>query len=453
MKLLVKELQLGYAELGDMELSSDEQHLALALDCSNGREVFTIFLLEITDVNHARWLDRQLKVHRAWAEAMVRSEQSIYTSPVPVLSAHRSPTTPTGRSSGTNTMKKTCKKHAVTQSLSSLSLALLPKTFTPTKSSTKMAEPAHKIARRIDAFDALDEVLWISPTSLLYLGTDEKMRAHLIYHDLNSPVHAEQTDIICYEELDEAFCVSSLFFSVDGRFAMFTVCSNSYSEVHVIPCDAGVEKCVSGVPVFPTTANDKGEGLQNNTCAVHCFADRNFCMDYDIDHHRSLFGEGVDAWVVTATKSSKGLGKFRVAYVLDEDEKACCKDAVGGGNRTLSDPSCWQPLFAYDTCIEVEDIECMRDYLLLSVGRAASSTVLLLPVRVLWDRWRDCHGRNMPSLFLQDDTVDLRQVASRPFHSSDEVRFSFAQLLQEQRLKKDNNSNEEKEKKDMSLMS
>ncbi|RNF10484.1 putative oligopeptidase B, putative,serine peptidase, clan SC, family S9A-like protein [Trypanosoma rangeli] len=327
MNLLMKELRLGYVELGDLEVSSDGQRLALTLDCSNGKELFTIFLLDITDVNYVQWLNGRSEMHRAWVEVVMRSDRSIYASPVSILPTHRSPTTPTGSSSSSGASGGTSrvggsahamrrnmeKKHALTSStpLSFTSLSTTTPTTVSATASTQRGEPAHKILRRIEVFDAADEVLWLSPTSLLYLGVDGKMRScRVIYHDLTAPVNAEQADIICYEEADEAFWVSSLCFSADGRFAMFTVASGSCTEVYVIPCEAGVERCVNGVPVAHTAAKAEGEEFHINKCAVHCFADRHSGMDYDVDHHDSLFRGGPGSVGGDDDKCPAGTGRL-----------------------------------------------------------------------------------------------------------------------------------------------
>ncbi|KEG07945.1 putative oligopeptidase B, putative,serine peptidase, clan SC, family S9A-like protein [Trypanosoma grayi] len=419
--LLVKELRLGYVELGEMEVSPDETQLAVALDCSNGKEIYTIFVLDIIDVNYGRWLEEQSELHRSWAAAMLRSKQSIYASPTSALPPQRSPTTPSGarwKGGGTannnnnnNGSSSSSGRRRGNDNSGSVTSAFQAAAASPTtRTQTQQVAPKHKITRRIDVFDAGGEVLWLNPTALLYVGLDGKMRScRIIYHDLTALVQAEEADIICYEERDEAFWVGSLCFSADERFAMFSVASGSCAEAYVIPCDARSRRRVSGVPVVRVAVDDddsKGdesdhknhgsngaEKKNSDHCAVYCFAERTSHVDHDIDHHESLFGDGVGAWVVVTTNAPPGPENFRVAYVLDDDVAL-----RGDGGQTLSTVLQWRALFAYDPDISVEGVDFLRDYLLINVRRAAFATELLLPVRTLWKRWRDGSGGRMQPL-------------------------------------------------------
>ncbi|CBH11441.1 Serine peptidase, Clan SC, Family S9A, putative [Trypanosoma brucei gambiense DAL972] len=486
LNLFARELRLDYVELGDMEVSPDEQQLAVTVDCSSGREVFTIFIVEITNVNYEQWLHQHSELGRAWAAAMAQSKLSIYNSPTSALPRYSSSKSFSAADDYTfRTSRKSVSTGDIVDAFQSApsssqftsgaggvsvggsergstnaSVTSADAFFAASAFSRKPA-PSHKVKRRIDVFDATDEVLWLSSTTLLYLGLDSRMRSHrVIFHDLTADEDSPHSDVICYEEPNEAFWVSSLCYSADDRFAMFTTSSSGSTQVYVMPCDEGKKRWVSGVPVVhcgfasggdsddirsnggPTCSTSRTTSIHTTrsnadfvggghaSAAVHRFTDRAEDVDLDLDHHSSLFGEAIGAWVIVITSLKRGSGHWRVAYVLDD--KMLWDESQ---NLSLCESTMWQTLFTYDPQIFVEGVECWRDYLLLSVRQAASSTVLLLPVRKLWSHWldnRDSGSSCLPPLSVRHDALDLRAVVCYPLVSVSNVCFSVEKFYQMQ---------------------
>ncbi|KAG8348875.1 putative prolyl oligopeptidase [Trypanosoma vivax] len=485
LNLFALEQKLEYVELGDMDISPNGLQLAVSIDCSNGREVYTIFVLDIVNVNYIQWLQQYSSLGRAWATTMAQSSFSIYQSPTSALvkdfnlKKTRVPGSKSTHVAGLLTERfgscdgegdsgpcchdsphekdasKNTLKDSTDVSCPSCPFPSYAETHTAAFSSRRRkAPPSHKISRRVDVFDVADEVLWLSDTSFLYLALDERMRSHrVIFHDLTKPLDSTKSDIICYEEPDEAYWVSSLCFSADEQYVLFTTSSGSATEVYVGPCDAGVKRRVSGVPIVAgwpeeedsestswsrtvpsmcesssssaSSLSSTRESTARQRVTMFRFTSRAPQIEYDIDHHSSLFGETVGAWLVTLSGAPQEGINYSIGYVLDQD-------IVWDRHSTTSlcATSQWQPLFAYDPCISVEGVECTRDYLLFSVRRAASSTVLLLPVKTLWKRLSGVHTSNwsvVQPMSLRNDTFDLSCIACSPLGNLEEVCIPLAE--------------------------
>lgn len=127
LNLLRHTLRLDFIELGELAISPDESQLAVTLDCSEGREVFTLFVMRIRDVRYDDWVQHGASsVHRAWAEQRIHAGASIYGSPTAPSPPRRT------RRSG--------------------DLAAAVKTITTTRamSSCGSSPPRHAIRHRID---------------------------------------------------------------------------------------------------------------------------------------------------------------------------------------------------------------------------------------------------------------------------------------------------------------
>lgn len=146
--------------------------------------------------------------------------------------------------------------------------------------------PRHRLLHRIEKYKMSYEVIWGSPTCVLYVGLDALMRSYqVIYHDLTvtedaascptlprtkkttaasastltvsdtsgsglrvekkckpkkgSPTSTDKKSatILCYEEKDEGFWVGSLTTTSDQRYLMFETGSSECSEWYVSPLE------------------------------------------------------------------------------------------------------------------------------------------------------------------------------------------------------------------------
>lgn len=157
--------------------------------------------------------------------------------------------------------------------------------------------PRHHVVYCIKQFQMDSEVMWATPTSVLYLGLDDSMRPYqLIHHDLQrkasamttttpsggllsekkglknskkdlSPCDDPSATVVCYEEKDEAFWVGSLIRTSDHQYFMFRTSSSESFEWFVSPllqCHIPAARSTTGEassavhsfsPLWPTSSS------------------------------------------------------------------------------------------------------------------------------------------------------------------------------------------------------
>lgn len=544
LNLLAQELGLDYIELGDLDVSPDESQVAVAVDCSQGKEIFTLFVLPIDNVNYAQWLrTSSMPMQRAWAQQLLETGQSPYTSPTPsaMQSTPVFPRSPSGYTSRSTTHARWPRSTAGTSKSSSLQSSpssagpvapagssdpsastcggggAVSSPFSSSASlqrshSTAVPPPRHRVLHRISMFDLSNEVLWVSDSCVLYLGLDDKLRPYqLVHHDLRYADDDAAATVVCYEEEDEAFWVGSLGFSADEAYVLFSSASSDVSEWYgcrtVRREPAMKEDKRGGTDSSFTLMEGGGGGVANEAtaqsrCGAHAYGchrqlngipltasgqdglsagaadvDRHgksiaaldrvpvFCLaarqaspprEYDADHHCCLLGPGVSGggesdgavggggWILTSNE--QGCTNFAVFVVPDsemrkaeqsqqvkEEERSDGSALTGGettethgeGSMKLSTyPARWWPLFAYDPAVKVEGVECFHDFLLISVRRTGSPTVLWCPLTRVWEWWASVSADGK----VVAPTVDGSTTSETPLCDSD-AAISLSELI------------------------
>lgn len=184
----------------------------------------------------------------------------------------------------------------------------LPLSSTVPTSVAPFLPPHHHVVYRIQQFKMDGEVMWATPTSVLYLGLDDSMRPYqLIHHDLQqktsaptttrspkgllsvekdlkssknhpSPSDDSSSTVVCYEEKDEAFWVGSLIHTSDHQYFMFRTSSSECFEWYVSPLQQcripiernNTEKGSSAVHAFPPLSLPTPSSSFAFGASVHC---------------------------------------------------------------------------------------------------------------------------------------------------------------------------------------
>ncbi|EPY30771.1 prolyl oligopeptidase [Angomonas deanei] len=437
--LFAKEQNLKFVDMGSFAISPDERSVAAMMDCSNGREVFTCFIVEIGGtVNFAQWLQRSASpAERSWASQMEAAGKSIYEElNQKNFSTHYSespqsskPNTPVTLSPSVGSPCSEIRK-------------------TPTDQGGDWQQsakrPSHNIRYKLDLFDMSDDVFWLSNDTLLYFALDTKMRPfQLVCHDLtveaqNEPQSESPADptLICYEETDEKFWLSSLSFTADDAFLLFSSSSTDVSEWFVIPTSVFTNPLSEERPVtecIPVVRHEEGEVVSLDTCRERKqmlpFLKRMtepFDRDYDVDHHRSILrapsvttsSPSDGAWIITSDYASsspdtklKNMAVFlapdeRINYHLFNSESLTDK-------ALLPDDTALVPLFAYDPLVKVDDVDMNEHFLLLSVRKNGSPTSLFCSTETVRRWWSETQGREpIPLSALTDLSLVLRSALS-----------------------------------------
>eukprot|EP00796_Vickermania_ingenoplastis_P008286 gene8286-5805_t len=434
--LLLKELRVETLELGDLDISPDHTKVALMVDLTSGKEVHTLLIIQIKDINYRCWLHAHAPaaISQYWAN-QARGDESMYDV-LEISSPHGSPITPMGSSSGSrktlfgpvSSMTKRGNQPTKARANSSKELS----SSSSREERDLLPLPKHKILHRIDQFEMGAEVCWANDTAVLYLGLDDAMRPYqLVYHDLNTtPDDNPLATVVCYEEQDEAFWIGSLCTTADERFFLFQSASSDTTEWFVAPMtpreprDAlGQATELIGVPLVPSAVLASGNGEEGGAdgrplAAVTCARPRHArdelgqSIEYDLEHHEALLGPSLGAWVVRS--NCGGRSNFAL-WCLPEREgadSAGLETAAGSLSR-------WIPLLAYDPMIKVESVDCLRELLLVSVRRHGIATTLLCPVVLVW-RWWGAQQRGDDRVVeplaldqLLDTSALLRPIAAR----------------------------------------
>lgn len=426
--LLAKELGADALELGDVEMSPDHSKVAVMVDLTNGKEVYTLFVLQVRNVNYMKWLKEDAP--RSWSQPAMKGlgrEESIYhlldrTDILPP-SVGGSPTTASNYNKMRSRLRcSDTKKRAF---------------FSPnTKSSDAnftnvIAPPSHCVLHRIEQFEMGPDVVWATNTTLLYCGLDEAMRPYqLIFHDLQTlPDDNPLASIVCYEERDEAFWLGSLCVSADHLYFMFDVSSSEASEWYICPMTpcasppGGTETLTPlgrktelvGVPLVAQEA----EGIVPEDCGsrplapVSCFCSRRVHdeagkpMEYDADHHDGLLGPALGCWIVRSNHG--GRTNFTLWCIPDTNP-----DDRGSHLMPHGRPDEWQALLEYDPQIKVEGVECLRHYLIISVRRHGTATALFCPVELVRSWWM----RSTAAPLRFDELLDISELMKHVLLSS-----------------------------------
>lgn len=429
--LLQRELRVESLELGDMEVSPDHSKLALMVDLTDGSEVYTLLVMELSGTNFQPSLRQNLLSWSSSVEQKVSKAASVYELLDSLVAPH-SPSSPVRE-------KK--------QAFGSTTRKVMASKQPPQHSDRPIVRPpSHQVLHRISEVDMGSEVMWGSPSAVLYFGIDEAMRPYqLIYHDLTNAVPESDSKmkegvsksedgamVICYEENDDAFWMGSLCTTADHSYFMFQTSSSDASEWHFAPMmkaaapspavawgyvSPDTEMELRGAPLHPLD-EDATPGATTLLCVRKrsVFSRDGYHVEYDLDHHPHLFGPSDGGWVIRSNMN--GNANFAV-WCTPSNPAAHSSEAKESGPSAEHLFSDAVLLMAHNHLIKIEEVELSRDYLLIHIRRRGVATVLFCPLSTLWKWWQKArqtpttasHNCDHTSATLQaDDLVDLSSV-------------------------------------------
>lgn len=429
LNLLAQELKLEFIELGDIDISPDESTMAVTVDCSNGKEIFTLFIIEIHNVNYLEWIRTGAGgAYRRWMQELQEANTSVYTP----FSPSSLQATMSGRASrgsfSSNNGKRLQRKFPSRPSLTTLHHSL-------PASPTGAPKPRHAMQRRIDIFDMGSEVLWVGSHAVMYVAIDEKMRPfQVVYHDLALDEHDALASRVCYEEEEEAFWVGSLGFTADHRYLMFSSASTEVSEWYVAAVGHQVQRTgpmgvvrvnLQCIPIFYKELQRVESRSHSEAKAVMPFtrfSERSLvAAEYDLDHHDSLlgslkYGGGGGAWVATA--NTMDALNFAVFIRQDSDWEAEIfaqehtllsqgTASLDNGRTIIDNTSSFVNLLEYDPDVRVEGVETYQHFLLISVRRGGVPTTLFCPQALVAAWWRTSSEAGVRSPLRYNQLLDL----------------------------------------------
>ncbi|CCW68687.1 unnamed protein product [Phytomonas sp. Hart1] len=468
LNLLVKELKLKYIDIGDMDISFDETKLAVTLDCSGGKEIYTLFIFEIHDVNYRKWLgcgasDKQ----RAWALSLDETAVSVYTPMPTSCSNHSSPS-----SLSSSGLRRTIKKKP-------LGLKPSKSSFFEDSTNAIFSPPKHHCLNKIELFDLSGDVLWVNSTCVMYTVLDEKLRPHqIIFHDTAANPTNPNSSWICYEEEDEAFWLDSLSFTADDRYLVFDSSSTEISNWFVCPTEsvlitfstanAGgykerrrgavlkvpffskemerMERHVRQISIELREAALTMELIADNAHFVeHCAPTARFPVnsktpvEFDLEHNEQLLGKSGNAGAWIMISNARNCTNFAIFFLPDEnatfDWEISCSMIPGTEDiKTISDASkkkstnpetfadekkcmgsdTWPLLFEYDSNTKVESVSSFSDFLLITVSRNASLEVFFCPLHLIWDWWAHAYPPEDAQKVPSNSSIVERSVEVSP---------------------------------------
>ncbi|CCW62352.1 unnamed protein product [Phytomonas sp. EM1] len=373
LNLLMRELNVQYIEVGDMDISFDETKIAVTLDCSGGEEIFTLFIFEIQDVNYRRWLHTGASdAQKTWTRSLIETGRSIYT-PMPSSRSNRS--SPASPLSGPRrTLKKRASdgKEKISTGASFPCASFVEDVSPP---------PRHRCLQKIELFDLAGDVLWVNPTCVVYSVLNEKLRPHqIVFHDTAVDPSDPNAAWICYEAEDEAFWVLTISFTADDRYFIFCCASTEVSRWFICPTEnvtipsgaaaGGVSEHPRGavlkVPFFckrmEWMERHARESSLEHAEAVVSTAESNRSVDfraqcaptarfpahgespveYHLDHHVRLLGPGEHhgGWIMTS--NARGCTNFAVFFLPDEnavfewETVSPTSPAMGAGDHAIA---------------------------------------------------------------------------------------------------------------------
>ena len=337
------ELGVDYIEVGDYEVSPEGDRVALTVDLSDGREVYTILVL---DISHGLASPCEI-IENAKKEALKREQ------------ACADDNEGKERSKFSRTSTKATKPRGLASKSSVCTTSL----------------PYHKVLQRIEVYDNAAEIMWPTRDSLLYCCMDDTQRPFgIVLHRLRSAGDVgkggveDDDDELVFDEEDVAFWVGSLCHSDDFKFVTFCSASKTSEEWHFAPV-AQIKQHVA----------HRERNLDPRTplgSIFKVFFPRTNDFEYDISHHDSLFGEAVDdegscgedepsgAWIVVNNGHQKE--NFGIDYVLDKCDTANIAN--------------WHPLIAYDPAVKIEGIMCAKHFIVVSCRVGGLPTAYLASV-------------------------------------------------------------------------
>lgn len=381
-----------FVELGEWHLSTDGKQCVCAVDLSDGREQYSIVVLDLSQ-------SEQLPLRSKAAKTLPGASASLSGPSLPADTSFKSKK---GQSSSSNKKKRSS------------------------------SEPVHCVTRVIEAFPSSSEVRFHLGDGILYIAQDETTQRpyRLVYHDLRiEDVHDERADTILFEERDPEFYVGSLSLSDDESYVMFQSSSSSTSEVYFLPRmydirhflqtqSSKVDSSSDANEVQIAQAEEERSGTtddDDDDCPVvfanpfHLLCPRKEGLEIaSLAYHPHLLSEAGGGWLIASNREhceNFVIDWFESVDDFSTDEKQ--NTPTTGTHSTTP-----HPLFEYDPNVVVESLSLTSHWLLISGRYRGFPHAWWIPVSMIQQRIAALRDRHPSSSEKDISLLSITKDAS-----------------------------------------